>query len=293
MMELSNAAIGQAASKGLRVKRIIFSDQKRWDGRSVVIEDKPCQIVRTRYCVSKPGSPKALSIPLYLPRTDWPDFVIYVVRRPPNGLLEFYIVPRGALSKDTELCPSTLERYRDAWGLLKETLSPDLVERRFADLNWQLRNAIAAAKRAGLEVSLIPLRHNRPWPLFVQTKVIIADRKCTLHSLSRINSDPSQNEHAYVALRKQKTAWAEFQLYVLPDLKEPVVYVIPSASIKADTSVSLKNERLAFYRNKWSLLTKSEAEPTKIDWGNHSHKRINRRALLLRGVSSVNRVNPS
>jgi hypothetical protein len=80
---------------------------------------------------------------------------------------------------------------------------------------------------------------------------------------------------------------------VLPDLKEPVVYVIPSASIKADTSVSLKNERLAFYRNKWSLLTKSEAEPTKIDWGNHSHKRINRRALLLRGVSSVNRVNPS
>jgi hypothetical protein len=255
-LELSNAVIAQAASKGLRVQRIIFSDQDDWDGRSLLIEEKPCQIVRTRYSLSNPCSPKGLSIRLYLPRTDWPDFVIYVVRQMGQRRPEYYVVPRGVLSKDTFLCPTTLNEYRDAWNLFKEPISPELLERRFAIFNWQLRTAIGAAKQAGLELSLVQRRAHRAWAQFCQTRIIIAGRRCTLHSLSRISSDQDRSQYGYVALRKQKGGWGEFQLYVLPQSTGPVVYVIPSASIEADTSVSLESKRLTIYKNNWGLLAK-------------------------------------
>lgn len=252
-LELSNAVVAQAASKGLSVQQIV-PDQKRWDGRFLLIEEKQCQIVKGRYHLSNPRSPEALSIQLYLPRTTWPDFVVYVVRPTANlEPLEYYIVPRGVLSRDTAVRPSALGKYRDAWNLLAETLSPDLIERRFAILNWQLRNVIAAARHAGLDVALVR-RNNRPWTFFCQTRVIIAGRRCTLHSLSRISSDPDRRGYGYVALRKQKGGWGEFQLYVLPQSMESVVYVIPSASIEADTSVSIQSERLAIYKNNWELL---------------------------------------
>ena len=265
--ELSKAVIAQAESKGLRVQTIVFSDQKRWDCRSIVIENKPCQIVRTRCYASKPGSLNGLRIRLYLPRTDWPDFIIYVVRQPISpGTPECYIIPRGVLSKDTQWCPSKLEKYRDAWKLFREMLSPELIERRFTEMNWQLRSAITAALNAGLEVNLVGPCRPRPWKLFLQTRVIIKGRRCTLHSLSRINPDPNQNERAYVALRKEKLAWTEFQLYVLPDVKEPVVYIIPSNGIKISTSVSLQNEKLALYRNNWNVLTEPALESDEIKW---------------------------
>lgn len=96
--EFSNAVVGKAVSNGLDVKRIIFSNQKRWDGRSLLIEEKHCQIIRTSYHVSNPSFPEAVSIHLYLPRTDWPDFLIYVLRQT-AGPLEYYVLPRGVLSK--------------------------------------------------------------------------------------------------------------------------------------------------------------------------------------------------
>jgi hypothetical protein len=254
-LELSNAVVGQAVSRGLSVQRVIFLDQEKWDGRSLLIEEKPCQIVRTRYALSNPSSPTGLSIRLYLPRTDWPDFMIYVMRKIAGpGPLDYYVIPRGALSKDTSLCPTTLDQYRDAWNLFKEPISPELLERRFTMLTWQLRTAINAALQAGLELNLIQRRTPRRGTEFCRTRIIIEGRRCTLHSLSRISSHPDRSQHGYVALRKQKSGWGKFQLYVLPHSTEPVVYVIPSGSIEADTSVSLESERLTVYKNNWGLL---------------------------------------
>lgn len=264
MDELSNAVVGKAVSNGLDVKRIIFSDQERWDGRSLLIEGKPCQIIRTRYHVSNPSSPEAVSIRLYLPRTDWPDFLIYVLRQV-AGPLEYYVLPRGVLSKETALCPGSLQKYRDAWTLFTQPLSPDLLERRFAVLNWQLRKAIAAAQQTGLEVTLIKRRTHRPWAEFCQTRILIEGRRCALHSLSRITPDSNDPRHDYVAVRKPKSDWAEFQLCMLPQSRDRDVYVIPSGSINASTVVSIENERLIFYRNNWNLL-KEPVAMREIRW---------------------------
>lgn len=159
MHEFSNAAVSEAQSKGLDVQRVVISG-KRWDGRTVLIECRPCQIIRTRYLTSNPRCPKALSIVIYLPRTEWPDFLIYVARRATTEPLEFYILPRGILSKDTALSPDTLGQYRDAWNLLKEKLSPDQTKRHFTILSRKLQAVMAVGKAAGLEVSLIrPAKH--------------------------------------------------------------------------------------------------------------------------------------
>lgn len=248
MHEFSNAAVDEAVSKGLDVQRVVSSDRKRWDGRLVLIEHRPCQIVMTRYHVPDPRWPEGISIRLYLPRTDWPDFIIYVTRKTRTQPLEFYVVPRGILSKDTYLSPKTLEKYRDAWNLLSQMPSPD-TERRFAGLNWQLQDAIDAAKKAGLWSALIRLRNKR-WPYFFQTRLIIAGRKCTLHSLSRLSQNPDNRGYNYVLLRKPKGNPAEFNLYMVrrspdsSDSGDSAVYVFPHGAIKTSTSISLDNEKL-------------------------------------------------
>jgi hypothetical protein len=248
-LDFSNALVTEATAKGFLAQRVISSSERRWKGRFLVVEGKPCQIIVTRYHVSSPHLSDAVSIQLYLPRTDFPDFLIYVVQQIEQPL-EFYVIPRGALSKDTHLSPNTLEKYRSAWDLLK-SCSADQVERHFADLNWQLRAVMQGTEKAGLECTLI--RRRKRWPRFFQTRVIIAGRRCSLYSLSRINPD-------YVALRKQDATWCEFQLYALRDAKESAVYVIPTGSIKANTSVSLTNEKLMAYRDNWGLLSHTTEE---------------------------------
>jgi hypothetical protein len=107
---------GCAASQGLAgARNLLESEQMEifsttaftraisegWGGRFALIEGKRCQIVRTHYRATNPNLPKDVYIGLYLPRREWADFVIYVVRR--IEPMEFYVVPRGLLSKDTAL----------------------------------------------------------------------------------------------------------------------------------------------------------------------------------------------
>jgi hypothetical protein len=261
MHELSNAAISEAISNGLDVQRVISG--RGWDGRFVLIENRPCQIIKTRYVVSNPRSPKDVSVTLYLPRTEWPDFLIYVARREATRPLDFYIVPRGNLSKDTSWSPDTLEKYRKAWSLLKEKVSSHETTRRFTILSQKLKDVMTVTKAAGLEVVLIrPAKHRR-WPVFLQTLVVIAGRRCSLHSFSRINSIASGS---CVFLRKPKSRRAEFHLYMISASKEPPVYVFPRGAIEANTSVSLNNETLKNYRNNWALLAQFVDGTHAIEW---------------------------
>ena len=266
MHEFSNAVVDEAVSKGLDVQRVISSRRKSWNGRLVLIENRPCQIVRTAYQTLDERWPEAIGIRLYLPRTDWADFIIYVARKATTQPLEFYVVPRGVLSKDTEFSPHTLEKYRDAWNLLSKRPSPNTA-RRFRVLNWQVQDAMDAAKKAGLWSALIGLRKKRRWPLFFQTRLIIAGRKCALHSLSRLSQNPDNRFYNCVWLRKPKGNPAEFNLYMLrgsgnsSDSGDSAVYVFPHGAIMATTSISLNNERLAAYKNNWGLLSQPAGAP--------------------------------
>jgi hypothetical protein len=262
MHPLSNAVAAEASLKGLKIEKVISADRRFWDGRFLVVEDKRCQIIRTKYHVSDPRYPNAVSVPFHLPRTDWPDFVIYVTKRESSP--EFYIVPRGDLSKDTAFCPTTLTKYRDNWESLKTTPSPDQLKRRFTILNWQLKEVMKAAHKAGLETMLI--RRRKRWPTFFQTRMIVAGRRCSIRSLTRLNSDPNHSRHNYVIVHKSNNEWAEFELYVLPQSPEPTVYIMPYGSINEDTTLSLENERLDFHRNNWGLLSQPSEAVNTIEW---------------------------
>lgn len=268
MHELSDAVVAEGKANGLDVRRVILPSQEHWKGRLLIIENRPCQIVRTRYAITNPAASQALSIHLYLPRTHWPDFVIYVARQD-STTLGFYVVPRGILSKDTAWSPDSLAKYRDAWNLLRTAASPANTERRFAAENWQLRHALDSAESAGLETALIRLAHRKFGRTFVQTRILIEGRRCSLHSFSRLNCDPASPEHDYVSLRKPKSDWAEFQLYVLKG-PERTVYIIPRGVLKADTSVSIGNEKVALFKDNWQLLkqdaTHSVADLPSLHW---------------------------
>lgn len=241
----STAAFTKAISEG-------------WRGRFALIEGKRCQIVRTYYRATNPSLPKDVYIGLYLPRREWADFVIYVVRR--IEPMEFYIVPRGALSKDTALSSQTLDRYRDAWYVLSGKVSPGKLKRRFTIVSPKLKAVKKAAKQAGLKLRLIrPSKVRRRWPVYIQTHVRIEGRLCSLHSFSRIKVSSG-----CVFFRRPKSTRAEFHLYMLPDSDGPV-WIFPFGAIQANNSISLGNEKLKAYENNWSLLTQPVGEISAVD----------------------------
>src|SRR6202022_3947688 len=101
----------------------------------------------------------------------------------------------------------------------------------------------------------------------LQTLVMVAGRRCSLHSFSRINSASGN----YVFFRKPKNERAEFHLYIILASKEPTVYVFPRGMIKTDTSVSLDNETLRSYKNKWTLLEAVDGS-NAIEWKPRTRK---------------------
>ena len=269
MPELIDPVEVEARARGLRVRRIF--DLKGRVGvlnrRCLIIEEKACQVIPSRFHIPNPHRPNVVSVPLHLPRSDWADFFIYVARPRTEGSSSYYVVPRGALSKNTAFCLESLERYRDAWDTLKLTYDLTLTARRYTVLNWQLRAVIDAATEAGLEVILI--RNRKRWPPFLQTRVLIARKRCSLYSCSRISADPSHKYFNCVALRAPKGNWPEFQLFVLRQAhNEFITYVIPNGVVKKDTSVSTENTRFVFYKNNWKLLSNYPSSGASNDVSN-------------------------
>jgi hypothetical protein len=261
-----DAVVIEARARGLRIQRVFHLHGRVGilDSRCLLIEEKPCQVLRTRNHISNPASPQAVSIPLHVPRSDWADFIIYVVRPRRDDGFGYYVVPRGALSKNTSFASESLESYRDAWDSLRHLVDPKLTERRFTVLNWQVGAVVRSATEAGLDVVLI--RGRKRWPIFLQTRVLIAGRRCALHSFSRVSNNPNQRNFNYVALRALKENWPEFQLYVLRQENEYLTYIIPRDAVKKDTSLSTENPRLLFYRNNWNLLSESAASSLSCEW---------------------------
>ncbi len=133
---LIDAVTAQAASRDLCVERLAGARKNTLDPRLLYIEKKPCQVIRTAHDSTSPAYSYAKSLRLYLPRTNFADFLIYVVMDsvPPS----VYIIPRGVLSQDTYRTLKSLEEYRNAWGFLATSGSPQLTERRFTSISPQL-----------------------------------------------------------------------------------------------------------------------------------------------------------
>jgi hypothetical protein len=62
---------------------------------------------------------------------------------------DFYIVPRGALSKDTCLKVASLEKYKSAWHLLWKMMQ------RNNRLSWQLQSVISGRRKPWFAVEMI------------------------------------------------------------------------------------------------------------------------------------------
>jgi hypothetical protein len=93
--------------------------------RLVAIEGR---IIRTRQVIDS-LYPNAVNSGLYLPRNVFADFLIYVAF-PSSGSPQFYVVPRGAMTKDTMWSLKSLEQYRDAWQVFKQSITARHTERR-------------------------------------------------------------------------------------------------------------------------------------------------------------------
>lgn len=247
--------IVEAASRGLRVERVpVQSKRQVFDKRRLLIEGKRCQVIPSPMGHPSAEYPQAEYFPLYLPRTEWPDFLIYVSLSEIHPV--FRIIPRSEMSKDTGWTPATLERYREAWEVLKQ--HPSDASKRFETLNWQLETIISLAQNAGLDVEFIKTekhRNGRRWPPVVKRRLLIAGKKCAVFSATRINKNPEKAGYNYAVFKVPEEDWSDFLLYVVKSTGEPsYVFVVPREHIDATTSASLDHSELARYKNAWDLL---------------------------------------
>src|SRR5258708_18806888 len=97
--------VAEALSRGLRVERLPTESKRHvFDKRLLMVEGKRCQVIPSRRGYPNAQYPHAEYFPMYLPRTDWPDFLIYVSQTDETRPV-FPVVPRVEMSKDTGLSP--------------------------------------------------------------------------------------------------------------------------------------------------------------------------------------------
>ena len=213
------------------------------DQRTVYIDGRPCQAIKSRWFENFPGC-RAMS--MYMPRNHFADFLLYV----PEGEDLVYVVPRGKIAHDTGWAESALEPYKNAWHLLKETAAP-LFERKAEPLSKQLRRVIEEAEKRNLPYELILSKRGErknDYRAYAQRRILIKGRKCAIFTASPI---PDRNQAWEGAMFKvPKDGWAEILLYI----HDEDIYVLPREWMTHETSLSLDSWRVWKYRNSWCLL---------------------------------------
>ena len=262
---------------------------RRHDPRLLLIDGRHCQVIPTRRSKNSVTYPQAEYFPLYLPRSTWADFLIYVAHK--ETPRRVYIVPRGKLTKDTGWAPESLARYQDAWEWLKPGSQAEL-KKEFESLSWQLKAVIKLAQGAGKPVELLRTKKSekcRRRPEIIKRRVLISGRRCSIHTAARLSPDASKSEYDYVILKISADEWAEFHLYVIDTAGECFdVFIIPSGHLRSTTSCSLDNPKLIKYTNSWDLLTTPPeliAEMESIEWrAPKSVKAPTKHSVVLREV---------
>lgn len=246
-------AVAEALSRGSPTE----SKRHAFDKRLLLIEGKRCQVIPSRRGHPNALYPHAEYFPLYLPRNNWPDFLIYVSLHETPPI--FRIISRAEMSKDTGWSPESLEPYRDAWELLQQGL-PE-AEKAFEVLSWQLQ-AVRQSAHAGFEVEFIKSKKHqdgRQWPPVLKRRVMIAGRKCSIFTATRMSLDPEKREYNYGNFKASQEKWPEFQLYVVRGGRKFCdIFVVPRSHLTISTTASLDHPDLVRYKNAWGLLTASD-----------------------------------
>jgi len=248
-----DAVVAEARSRDLLVSFADAPSEVPW--KYLHIAGRPCQVSRTSLYHTSQTYVEATALSIYLPRTSFADFVIYV---PMNlNAMDFYVVPRGALSKDTCLTIETLEKYKNAWHLLSQ-VSLDMMMRRNNRLSWQLQSVILAAESRGLQFELIrsakAKRRQTNFRTYLQRRIIIEGKRCAIYSAPEVIGTKAK-ECRVVVVKAPRDDWADFQVYLT---KMGITYVVPRGHIPKTTTLSLNSPVLIPYENAWDLLTKRE-----------------------------------
>jgi hypothetical protein len=237
----------EAQARGLACERADV--RKGLRNKCVRIAGYACQIVPLHlYPTGKKSD--LVDHALYLPRSDWPDFIIYVFA---NGkqTSRFFIVPRGEMSKETSVCASDnwLFKYENAWSLLSGGIARKKLARRFDDTPWKLGVVIRKAKAAELDVRLIGTK--KLASRHIKDRLLINSCKCQVITAGVFTR--SILETPIINLYAPKNSWADFLIFVVPDNAEHV-FIVPRSKITKTTSTTLSSKWLAEYADNWDAV---------------------------------------
>ncbi len=245
-------AIEEARHRGLDVKT---EKPHRGSFSRLLIEGRPCQAVPARRFGPNLRYSRAECIQLYLPRTRWPDFLIYVTRLKDSAKPSFYIVPRGDISADTARTPASLESYKDAWHLVQMIPSGERTKREFKELSTAIRAVVKKAGEMSLSVSLFN-RPPRRLPNPYQHRALIQGHKCQVMTAPRCSANRDHDSWKTVRITEPKDKWGEFVIYVVnpPEKSHRGFFIIPRGLINRTTSRTLSSPWLEAYADAWDLL---------------------------------------
>src|ERR1700719_264599 len=253
---LIDLVTAKAQELGLTCARLpVHQTDALHHSRWLHIEGRPCQVVSARIFYPQQGRTKLTAYGLYLPTSRWPDFLIYVSKDKTDGSASFFVVPRGDAVKNTSLCgpENWLFKYKDAWSLLSEHLSPAKLKRRFEALNWKLRTLVRIAANKGYEVELV---RKVGKPGYIQNRICINGRRCQVMSASRLSSNRNTREWNLININPPTNTWAEFLIFILPSVKEsPTIFIAPRKAIHKKTTTSLSAQWINVYLDRWDFLS--------------------------------------
>jgi hypothetical protein len=218
--------------------------------KCVRIAGYACQIVPLRLYLTGKNS-DLVEHSLYLPRSDWPDFIIYVFASQ-KETSQFFIVPRGEISKETSVCApnSWLFKYENAWTLLSPGIERTRLDRRFDDTPWKLRVAIRKAKAVGLDVRLIGTKNVAS--RHIKDRLLINSCKCQVITAGRLTI--KNLETPIINLYAPKNSWADFLIFVVHSNAVEHVFVVPRSKITRRTTTTLESKWLAKYADNWDAV---------------------------------------
>jgi hypothetical protein len=234
---------------GLSAIEIKAPKQRKW----LLIQGRKCQVSQTRLTRTHPKYPHSKAIGLYLPRVSWPDFIVYVTM--PQTVEDkpaFYVVPRGAISKDTTWLIDALSTHKDNWHQLLEIQGAKELKRKFRYLTPPLKTVIAEALYKNFSVKLVKKAGRQRLLWFYQHRILIDGVKCIVMSTSRVGKVSD-----VISVRRPTGYWSSFVIYVAKDITNNgnMFFIIPASEVPETTTRSLKSPSMARYLNAWELIS--------------------------------------
>jgi len=258
LKNLSDLVSNCARALGVKVEITSKRNRGARGGTFLRIENRLCQIVPTRSFVSNPDYPRSRSAFLYLPRNQFPEFLVYVrgdAQEPGKHI--FYIVPSGDIKKDTSFVKQTLQKYENAWHLLREILPGGRTKIQHRELSPAIRSILEAA--SNMQFLAFPVERidgfRRGTPYY-QRQVRVEGKLCRVMTAPRCSDTMDGVGWSTVHLRAPRTEVDEFVIYVVTPSEGDLTnfIIVPRNEVKKNTTRSLYGSWTAQYLDAWHLI---------------------------------------